>query len=84
MKQQQPCCQKLNAQQAKAILDSCQEVVLVDVRTQPEYEKAISLAVFCCLNKRFASLPRESFPIWMPKCWFTAALENAVPKPRRN
>ena len=40
VKQQQPCCQKLNAQQAKAILDSCQEVVLVDVRTQPEYEKA--------------------------------------------
>lgn len=40
MKQQQPCCQKLNAQQAKAILDSCQEVVLVDARSQPEYVKA--------------------------------------------
>ena len=29
--------QKLTAQQAKAILDSCQQVVLVDVRSQQEY-----------------------------------------------
>ncbi len=70
---------KLSAEEAKEIMDSTEDYILLDVREEDEYAEAISKMRCSCHMEKSQSGRRTSCQTRSRQYWYTAAAAEGVP-----